>query len=146
MIPRWHILFGAIFTLLIWFFAPNLNWIYLILLFLSSFLIDFDHYVNVVIKTKKLSLFHSFRYHDELQKIELQENKKGLRRKGDFHLFHTVEFHIFVGLLGIFWIGFFYIFIGMVFHSLLDLFWLLQKDRFYRREYFLFNWIKNNKN
>lgn len=142
MLPKWHILLGSIFTLVIWYFAPSISWLYLSLIFLSSFLIDFDHYICAVKNNNKLSLFHAFKYHDKQAEIEKKENKSGIRKKGDFHLFHTVEFHVLVGIVGIFFSPFFYIFIGMVFHSLLDLIWLLKEDRFYRREYFLFNWMR----
>jgi hypothetical protein len=142
MLPRWHILYGGLFTLLIWFFSQNLNPIYLILVFLSSFLIDFDHYIVAVHRTKKYRLKHSFNYHKEAEKKFLKNKAKGIREKTDFHLFHTIEFHVLLALLGMIWIGFFYIFIGMFFHSLLDLFYMLYHDRFYAREFFFFNWAR----
>ena len=144
MLPRWHILLGAILTLVFWAASPNISFVYLGLIFLSSFLIDFDHYVVSALKNKSPSLKKSFSYHSDLrQKIE-KEKKKGIRKRGDFHLFHTVEFHLLVGLLGFFWAGFFYIFIGMIFHSLLDLGWLLHKDLLHAREFFFFNWIRKS--
>jgi hypothetical protein len=142
MIPRWHVLWGLIFTAVVWYFSPQLSIFYIVLLFLSTFLMDFDHYANSAIKTKNLSLFKSFKYHDKLREIEDREKAKGIRNRGPFHPFHTVEFHMLVALLGLLWIGFFYIFLGMIFHSLLDLFWLMNQDRFYRREYFFFNWVR----
>lgn len=142
MLPRWHIFFGAIFTLVVWYFVPKINYIYIALLFLSSFLIDFDHYVAGFLKTRKLSLRESFKYHNKLMEKEKAENKKGIRVRGDFHLFHTVEFHALIGLLGLLWAGFFYIFVGMIFHSLIDVISLLRGDRFYRREFFFFNWLR----
>ncbi len=145
MLPRWHILFGFIFTLVIWYFAPNISLFYLLLVFLSSFLIDFDHYICAVKKNGNFNIFHAFKYHEEQRNLEEKEKRRGTRKKGDFHLFHTVEFHVMIGILGIFISPFFYIFIGMVFHSLLDLIWLLKEDRFYRREYFLINWVKRLK-
>ena len=141
MLTYWHILFGALFTFIIWVFVPRISPVYLVLIFLSSFLIDFDHYMNSVIKNKKLSLFHAFEYHKKLNKKEIEEKKKGIRRKGDFHIFHTIESHVFVAIVGLLWIGFFFVFIGMVFHSLIDLAESLYRDRFYRREYFFFNWL-----
>jgi len=142
MLPRYHILLGAIFTLIIWFFAPNINKVYIALIFLSTVLIDFDHYIDSLIKNKKISLFHAFHYHKKLKKIEYAEKARGLRRKGPFHILHTVESHILVAILGFFWVPFFYIFMGMVFHSLVDLADSLYKDRFYRREFFFFNWLR----
>jgi len=97
MLPRWHILLGAVFSGLLWLAAPNISWFYIALMFASSVLIDFDHYLNSVIKTRRISLFHSFEYHKKLAKQETEEKKSGLFRKGDFHLFHTVEFHILIG-------------------------------------------------
>ncbi len=143
MLPRWHILLGGVFTLVIWLVAPTINIFYLLLVFLSSFLIDFDHYVNAAIRNKKLSLSQAFEYHRELEKKEKREQKQGIFVKGDFHLFHTVEFHILIGILSFFWAPFFYIFIGMIFHSLLDVASLLYVGRFYRRDYFFFNWLFN---
>lgn len=141
MLPRWHILFGAVFTLLIWLAAPPISLLHLSLVFFSSFLIDFDHYVASILKTKKLRLKHSFDYHKKMQKVEQDEQRKGIKQRGDFHLFHTVEFHVAIAALSFVWFGFFYIFIGMAFHSLLDVFDLIRKDRFYRREFFLSRWI-----
>ncbi len=141
MLPRWHILWGAIFTFLLWFFVPNINYNYLGLVFLASFLIDFDHYAASVLKTGGLGLRESFKYHNNIMIKEREEKRRGIRKRGDFHLFHTIEFHLLVGLLGLIWTSFFYIFIGIVFHSLLDIISLMRGDLLYRREFFFFNWI-----
>jgi hypothetical protein len=76
-----------------------------------------------------------------MQKIERAEKEKGVRKKGDFHPFHTIEFHALVGLLSLLWVGFFYIFLGMMFHSLLDVIYLVYAGRTYRREFFFVRWI-----
>jgi len=143
MLPRWHIFFGAIFTFIIWMSSPQIALVNLALVFLSSFLIDFDHYIASVIKTKKYSLKKSFEYHDRLREQEKKEIARGIRKKSDFHLFHTIEFHALVGVLAIFFSPFFYIFMGMVFHSLLDVFSLVESGKFHRREYFFSNWLAN---
>ena len=141
MLPRWHILFGGIFSLLIWIVAPKTKLIFILSVFLSSFLIDLDHYLSSVFRTKRLSLFHAFEYHRKIDELELKKKKQGIREKGDFHLFHTIEFHILIGILGLYWIGFFYIFLGIIFHSLIDIYSLLYVKEVYRREYFLTNWV-----
>lgn len=141
MLPRWHLALGALFVVVIWLFYPQTDLFLLGLVLFASVFIDFDHYVNAVKNNKSLSLIRAFDYHKIKGKEELLENKKGIRRKGDFHVFHTVEFHVLIGLLGFLWVGFFYLFIGMIFHSMLDIFSLLYGDRMYRREYFLFNWM-----
>jgi len=146
MLPKWHILFGAVFTTLIWFFIPSMPIIYLTSIFLASFLIDFDHYANALMKNKSPSLRKAFEYHDKKREEELKEISKGIRRKGDFHLFHTIEFHAVIGLLGLIWSGFFFIFVGMLFHSLLDVSSLLFAGVFHRREFFFFSWAKKSLN
>ena len=143
MLPRWHIVSGLIFSLLLKLIFPNIGWFYISLVFLASFLIDFDHYAASVLKTGKLSLLKSFEYHRKQEIIEQRERKKGIRRKGDFHLFHTIEFHLIVFVLGFVWVGFWYILAGMVFHSILDLISMGYERVLYRREFLLINWIRN---
>ena len=76
------------------------------------------------------------------EKLTKKEISRGIRRKHEFHLLHTIEFHLAIGLLGLLWIGFFYIFIGMVYHSLIDVVDLSLRGRLHRREYFLIGWIR----
>jgi len=142
LLPRWHIILGAAFALVIWIIIPATPIIYIALIFLSSFLIDFDHYVVASRKTKSLSLRRSLHYHNELGKKILKDKEKGIREKSHFYVFHTVEFHILVAIIGIFYNPFFYIFIGMVFHSILDLYWMLREDLLYIREFFFFNYTR----
>jgi hypothetical protein len=142
MLPKWHIIYGAIFIAFLLFFIPQTPILYIFLVFFASFLIDFDHYAVAVFRTKKIGLKNAFDYHKHKRLEEISDVLRGIKRKGDFHLFHTVEFHAFIGLLSLLWIGFFYIFMGMVFHSMLDVFSLLFTGFFHRREYFLFKWAR----
>jgi len=142
MLPRWHILFGAIFTIIIYLVAPWINFYYLFLIFFASFLIDFDHYVYAVQKTKKLSLKNSLEYYKKRRLDEKKDISHGIKRKGDFHFFHTVEFHFLIGMFTLISPMFFYLFLGMVFHSLLDVIDMLLRGAFHRREFFFFNWLR----
>ncbi|MBX4212086.1 hypothetical protein KW787_01340 [Candidatus Pacearchaeota archaeon] len=142
MLPRTHIILGALLVILMWIINPQIHWYYLAITFIASFLIDFDHYAASVIKTGKISIPRSFEYHKNLGKAKEEERKKGIRTRGDFHLFHTVEFHALIGIIGIFFTPLFYVFIGMMFHSMLDVFSLLHRDVVYQREYFFFNWLR----
>jgi hypothetical protein len=144
MVPKFHILYGAIFTLLIWFFAPSISYISLALIFLSSFLIDFDHYVSGAIKCKTLNFKKVVDYNYNFMYQQIKNLKKGIRIRENFNLFHTVEFHLLVAILGIFFTPFFYIFIGMTFHSLLDLYDLMSRKLVYSREFFFFNWVRRS--
>jgi len=143
MLPRWHFVYGAVFTLLFSVVFPKVEIIYLGLIFLSSVLIDFDHYVVGARKIKSWNLGEVLRYHEiTLSKYD-EERARGIRRRFDFHIFHTVEFHIVVFILGFLWIGFFYVFIGMVFHSLLDIIEMKVNDVLYQREFWFVRWVKN---
>lgn len=141
MFPRWHIFFGILFTFLIWIAAPHINFVFLLLILFSSILIDFDHYLCSVFKTKRLGFFHALRYNNKIREEEQFKKAKGIKEKSDFHIFHTIEFHILIGLLSFLWTGFFYIFLGMVFHSLLDLYSMFYDKSVYFREYFFINWL-----
>ncbi|MEK6892757.1 MAG: hypothetical protein AABX07_01000 [Nanoarchaeota archaeon] len=143
MLPKWHIFYGALFTLFLWIIAPTIKIIDLALIFLASFLIDIDHYLCAVFDTKKMSLKNALNYYEEIKIRTTEERRKGIRKKGNFHLFHTIEFHVLIAMLGIFWLPFLYVFIGMVFHSLLDLFYMSKRDYLYHREFFFVNWLMN---
>ncbi|PXY71330.1 hypothetical protein CXX78_00655 [Candidatus Parvarchaeota archaeon] len=143
MLPRWHIFWGLILSIFIWFFHPEIKIIYLLLVFLSSFLIDFDHYLVAVKNTKSLSLQKAFNYFALLGKNELNRKKKK-RKKDPLMIFHTAEFHLLVLAVGFLEEAFLFIFLGMFFHSLLDIIWLIKNDRLHKREYFLINWLRDN--
>ncbi len=144
MLPRWHIVLGIIFTLLLWVAAPHTPLIYFGLVLFASIFIDIDHYLCSLLKTGQWSLFKSFDYHKKEGEEHMKEHVQGIRKKGDFHFLHTVESHALIGILGLFLAPFFYIFIGMVFHSLLDVLYMARKDVLYRREYLFSVWLGKN--
>ena len=94
--------------------------------------------------TKKISLRKSSDYFKILSKKETKERKKKIKNKGPLYIFHTLEFHILILISSLLRIEFFYIFLGMIFHSLLDVVWMIKSDRIYRREYFFINWLIKN--
>lgn len=141
MLPKTHIILGAIFTLVVLIIFPKTPVYGIILIFLSSFLIDFDHYLSAVTKTRSLSIKKAFNYHIRQGAIALREKAKGIRRKGTFHLFHTLEFLVLIYLLGLLWKLFLYILIGMIFHSILDVIYLIDLDLLYRRDFSLIAWL-----
>lgn len=143
MYPRWHILLGAVFTLILYFLVPGITWYSLALVFLSSFLIDFDHYVSAVMATGNINPINAVKHHYERGRKMLVDHRKGIRKRGYFHPFHTLEFHALIFIIGIFFSPFVYIFIGMAFHTLLDFVELSSKDMVYHKEFFFFNWLKN---
>lgn len=142
MLPHWHVISGAAFTALVWVFAPTTPLVYLALVFFSSFLIDIDHYITAVMDTKTLSMREAFKHYEKLTEIDNKNIQKGIYKQGDFHIFHTVEFHLFIFLLGLVFVPFMYILLGMIFHSLLDFIVMVKIDKVYVREFFLMRWLK----
>jgi len=143
MLPKWHVVYGTIFTFVFAVIFPKVEIIYLGLIFLSSVLIDFDHYVVGARKIKSWNIGEVLRYHEVTLNKYDEERARGIRRKFDFHIFHAVEFHIIIFLLGFLWVGFFYIFIGMIFHSILDIIEMKVKDVLYQREFFFVKWLRD---
>jgi hypothetical protein len=76
MLPKTHVLLGALLSVIVWYIAPQISWINLTLLFLSSFLIDFDHYMAAAQRNRSLSLFKAFKFFDILEKEEKEREKK----------------------------------------------------------------------
>jgi len=142
MLPKTHIFLGALFSILVWIIFPQIGIVYILLIFLSSFLVDFDHYLCAVRKLKSLSLKKALDYYRKDNLREEREYKRGIYRKGDFHFLHTIEVHVLVLVLGLAWTPFLYVLAGMTFHSLVDLVELIKDDRMYRREFFFFNWLR----
>lgn len=142
MLPKTHIILGAVFGVIVKIAFPSVDWTFIILMFLASFLIDFDHYAFAVTKTHSLSLIKALRWFDN----HIQERQRAGRvgpkaRKSPFFLLHTIEFHLLILLLSYFWIGFLYIFIGMVFHSLLDICAMTYKRELHARWFSLIEWL-----
>jgi len=124
MYPRYHVLFGFIFSVILFIFCPKINLLAAIIIFLSSFLIDADHYLFVAWKLKQKNLFKAY-----LQSVQLKKRcnftPKEQRKKlsTGFYLFHGLECLIILFLFGFFVHKFFYfVLIGAVFHLFLDYF------------------------
>ena len=126
MLPKWHILFGFVFAYVIYWFS-SISIFEASLIFLFSILIDFDHYIWYAIKKKDWNFRKAYYWHKALPK----------NHKPIMHIFHTIEFHIFAGLLIFFWHGFLFILIGMIFHSVLDIIDIVYNKKWGVREFSL---------
>ena len=109
MLPKWHTLLGFLFSYIIYWFTSITIFQASLILFAAIF-IDVDHYTWYVLKKKDWNFKNAY---------YTLKNEERMTRK--LMIFHTIEFHIFVGLLSLIWAGFFYILIGMIFHSLIDI-------------------------
>lgn len=145
MLPKEHFTIGIIFVIILKVLCPWITPFELLLIAAANFLIDVDHYLASCIRCNKwLTLKESYRYHDNVLAFEKDMHKFKLR--GDFHFFHTVEFHIFILLLMFVWLDFWFILCGMLLHSFTDYVYLMLNDKLYRREYWFVRWLKRKLN
>lgn len=134
MLPKWHVLFGFLFAYIIYWFT-SITVIDASLIFLSSVLIDLDHYLWIAKRKKYFNLKKAYCWHKSLP----------LRHKPIMHIFHTIEFLLFVLILGLFFKIFFFIFIGMLFHSILDVIDMVYNKKFRCREFSFVKYLVLNK-
>src|SRR4030042_6710509 len=105
MLPKWHILSGASFSLILYLLFP-ITFFQISLIFLSSVLIDFDHYMFGAIRNKILSLKKLYLWHKSLPK----------HHKPMMHIFHSIEFTLLIAVLSFYFNFFLFILIGIIFH------------------------------
>ena len=134
MLPKWHILFGAIFSMLVYFIF-NINLFQVSLIFLASIFIDFDHYLFYVFRKKDFNLKRAYIWHKSLPKDH----------KPLMQIFHTIEFFIIIFLLSFIWIGFLFILIGLLLHSIIELIDMIYSKKFNGREFSLISYLVRDK-
>jgi len=121
MLPKYHIVIGAIASL-ISFSIFQLTLFQLAIIFFSSFLIDFDHYLLYLFKTKDFSLKKARKYFFKRRRewiaLSIEERKK---YKRPIFIFHGMECWLLLAALAtyihsLFW----FVLIGIAIHILLD--------------------------
>ena len=92
MFPRVHFILGIIFAATLLYLFPQIGLFGAILIFLSSFLIDVDHYIFYVIIEKDLSLSNAYNWHlmnrKKMKKLSKKERRK---HKNEILFFHGLE-------------------------------------------------------
>jgi len=125
MYPKKHIFFGFVFSALIFFIFPNqISLLEAGIVFLSSFLIDVDHYVYYLIKNKSFNPVKAFNYFSDARKrmLKLSFEKRKYYYSG-WCFFHGIEWLFIFFILGIF-ISKYFLFISIGFTSHLCLDWI----------------------
>ncbi|MEM1577630.1 MAG: metal-dependent hydrolase [Candidatus Pacearchaeota archaeon] len=131
MLPIYHISFGLIFSILI-FFILKLNIISFFILFLSTFIFDVDHYFVYIFEKKSFNFISAYKYFEKRKILKLKEKKQHI------YIFHTIEFIFIFSIFLIFLISkfklsIFYLYsflLGIFFHIFLDLFEARKKERY----------------
>jgi hypothetical protein len=122
MLPKFHIVTGLIFSIAFYILFPSINVGEAGIIFLASFLIDFDHYAYYVVKEKDFNLKNAYRWFKKRSKLfsTLSKARKN-KIPRTFSFLHGLEWVFLFFLSGkIFSPVFFFIAIGMLFHLILD--------------------------
>jgi len=136
MLPTFHVLYGLVFSALLYFL--NIPLVSILIIFAASILIDFDHYLFYIALKKNLNPFKSVKwYFTEGKKYE--NNKK--YQFAFMQVFHTIEFLIILSILSFFSTIALLILIGCFFHISCDIahhiitghFYLKSPSLFYRK-------------
>jgi len=135
MLPRWHALLGAIFSIFIYYYF-KITLIEFLLIFLAAVFIDADHYLWYVVRKKDWNLKNAYKWFRALPR----------RHKSILVVFHTAEFILLIFLVSIYFPIFLFIFTGLIFHSLLDVIDMVyHKDLVYREFSLVRYFILKNK-
>lgn len=145
MLPRFHIIIGLIFSIVLFFIFPEISLIGAGIIFLSSFLIDFDHYVYYIFKFKRFNVKEAYSYFRNKEKELNKLSKKGRKKYfTGFLCFHGIESILIAIVLGYSIHSYFYfVGVGIFIHLILD--WINQiykKERFYKFS-LIYDYIKN---
>ena len=121
MYLKQHIFFGFVFASVLFLLFPKISYIGFLIVFLSSVLIDFDHYIYYVYKNKNFNLKKAYNWF-----MQEDNNCRSLPWKqrnnlpGAICVFHGVEVLIILLFVSIIFNFFILVFVGFAFHLLLD--------------------------
>ncbi len=120
MLPKWHILYGYIFSLVLVYFF-NFSLFAGFITFMASVFIDMDHVLLYFLKTKNLNPWKfyswSLKRKDHYIKLNFSERKQ---LKAPHFIFHGIEFVILISFLSFLHPFFFWILLGILLHLILD--------------------------
>jgi len=121
MLPKKHFLYGLIFSLVIYLIFP-INLLEATIIFISSFVLDLDHYLYFIFREKTFGLKKAYqRFIEKGKKFKGLSKEEKKRYVAGFYALHGIEPLIILGILGYFISSYFYfILIGFAFHLILD--------------------------
>ena len=122
MLPKTHIIMGGIASIILFLLFPHFfTLFYAFIVFLSSVLIDFDHYIYYAVKKKDLSLAKAYKWFVSKSDIwkNLSQNERKEYKK-DILIFHGFECWLLLILLIYISPLFLFILIGIFIHMLFD--------------------------
>jgi hypothetical protein len=145
MLPKYHIITGFIASVIFLYLGfPPLA---AITIFITSFLIDIDHYFIYIYKTKKFDLRDAYHFCVNLgRKWRKLSYKQKREHKMTIMIFHGIEFWLLLFLLSFLHPFFLWVLIGVLVHIVIDLQDLVNKELpLYSKLSQLYIWITNKK-
>jgi hypothetical protein len=117
-----HVIFGFLFSLVLYLVFPQITLVLAIIIFFSSFLIDVDHYIRKIYVDNVWSLNKSYKesMKETREFLNLPRKERNKFPSRVFFL-HGIEPLIIFLVLGYFYKYFLYIAIGFGFHLILDI-------------------------
>ena len=147
MLPKYHISLGFLFSFILYFIFPEITLFMAGIVFLSSVLIDFDHYLYFVSRKKSLSLKKAYIYFIEKRKKYRKLDSKTKRKYyGGFYFLHGLEFVFLLFVFGYFFsVYFYFILLGVMFHLFLDYIDFIIYDKRFDKISVIYDFIKFKK-
>ena len=120
MLPKWHILIGAVATyILIYFF--NFFLLAGLTIFLASILIDLDHYLRYSLLKKKTNIKDFWNWSmKQTKKYHSMSKKQKKQYTLPIFIFHSIEFWAIIIFLSFVNEFFLWILIGIAIHMIAD--------------------------
>ena len=144
MLPKYHLIIGFIISFIIFATFSSIGLIGFLIIWASSVLIDFDHYLYYVFKKKDFSLARAriwfSKYGKKLDSMKREEKKK---YKVEILIFHGIEFIILLVFLCLFSSFFFYVLVGILMHLSLDFMHSVYYNNLHIKFSQIYNCIKN---
>lgn len=128
MNPKWHILYGAIFSVLIYYLFKATP-LQVSIIFLSSVLIDLDHYARYFLIKKDLNpkSFWNWSMKGTNDWLNLTTEQRFSEYKLPIYIFHGIEFWLILAISSYFFPVLIWALIGISFHMVLDFIDIYQK-------------------
>ena len=120
MLPKYHIVIGFLASLIIHLIF-QITFIQFLVIFLSSVLIDADHYFLYILRKKDFSLRKAINYFKERRKKWLSmkpEKRKNYKRA--IFIFHGIEFWLLLIIIANYINLIWFVLIGIFIHMVLD--------------------------
>ncbi len=125
MMPKSHLIYGFLFSLLIFLLSPSIKLSGFLIVFLSSIFIDLDHAVRYSIKTKNFNPLAFWKW--SILEGNARKNLNYSVYKLPVFFLHGVEFVLVLAILSFYFNWALFVLIGVLFHLFLDYIDLLQK-------------------